>query len=138
MIDIHDHISATYESAEDKAKQRAYADQLRDQLAGITVEKPSNAAIDAVPAAAIVGGTVGKQSHGDHAPQPAGSVDRNSAHGIVHPDDPVDELDAQADQYAGDQADDGGSDRAYNPLGAVIATSPANRPLPDIEASGFP
>src|SRR5436853_6935711 len=25
-----------------------------------------------------------------------------------------------------------------NPLGAVIATNPASRPLPDIEASGFP
>ena len=116
----------------------AHADQLRHQLARIAVEQARHRAVHAVPGAAVVTLAVGEQAHRDDAPESVGAVDRDGAHRIVDLHDFLDELNREAHQHAGDQSDDDGADGFTKPLGAVIATSPARRPLPVMEASGLP
>ena len=58
---------------------------------------------------------------------------------IVELQHALDELDREAHEHAGDEADDARDAIGLtNPLGAVMATRPASRPLPVIDASGLP
>ena len=83
---------------EDKAQQSRHADQLGHQLRGISVKQ----SLDAV-------GAIGKQADRDDSPKPVGAVNRDGADRIIHAQNAVNEFDADADQQAGDEADDGGS-----------------------------
>ena len=96
---------------EDEADQRRDANDLRHQLAGISIEQSGYGAGNAVPGAAIVAGAVGKQTDGEHAPQAAGAVHRDGADWIVDFEEVLNKDDAEADQDAGDKADDGGARR---------------------------
>src|SRR5438552_9236193 len=95
---------------EDHPHQRAHADQLGHELARVTVEEPRDRAVHSVPAPAVVAGAVREEADAQHAPQAAGPVHRGRAHRIVDLHDPLEELDAQADEHAGREADDGGAD----------------------------
>ena len=108
--DVEDPIEDEAEG-EDEADQRCDADELRHQLAGISIEQAGDGAGNAIPGAAIVTGAVSEQADGEHTPESAGSVDRDGADWIVDFEVILNKGDAEADQHAGDEADDGGASR---------------------------
>src|SRR5882724_7004041 len=59
---------------ENPAQQCADADQLRDQLAGVSVEQTADRAANAVPAAAIVGSAIREQPDRNDTPYPVGAM----------------------------------------------------------------
>ena len=87
----------------------ATTNNLRHKLAGISIEQAGYGAGNAVPGAAIVAGSVGKQADGEHTPQSAGAVHRDGADRIVDFEVVFNEGDAEADQNACDKANDGGA-----------------------------
>ena len=94
---------------EHKTDQRRDADQLRGKLAGVSVEQTRYRTGHSVPAATVVAGAVCEETDGKHAPQAACTVDRDSADWIIHLQHVLDERNADANQHAGDEADDAGS-----------------------------
>src|SRR5258707_2822152 len=81
------------------------ADALRHELAWIAEEQPGHVAVDAVPYAAIVARSVGKQTSREYSPGAIDTVHGDGANRVVHFSDIVEEPHRPAHQHAGDQTD---------------------------------
>src|SRR6266699_4903806 len=97
---------------ENDADQRGDAHELCNKLGRIAVEQARDAAIHAVPAPAVIARAVREEAYRQHAPQAVRAVYGNGANRIVNLEDVLEEGAAQANQNAGDSADDGGTQRA--------------------------
>src|SRR5260370_31468990 len=60
------------------------ADDLRHELAWIAEEQPGHVAVDAVPYAAIVARSIGKQTSREYSPGAIDTVHRDGADRVVH------------------------------------------------------
>lgn len=102
---------------EHEAHQSCATNELRHQLAAavVPIEQAGYGTVHTVPRSAIVAGAVGKESDGEYTPQSVRSMYRDGAHRIVNFEKVLDKRAAEADEHAGDQADDGcakGADKA--------------------------
>src|SRR5437762_9592694 len=127
--DVDDDVEHVRER-EGHADQRAHADELRQELPRVAVEEARDGAVDAVPAAAVVARPVGEEAHAEDAPEAASPGYRGRAHGVVDLHHALEELDAQADEHAGREADDRRADRVDEAARGRDRREPGEEPVP--------